>query len=31
MLDEIHADGVEEPAPAGAPYVARVRLKRRLM
>jgi len=29
MLDEIHADGVEEAAPAGAPYVARVRVKRR--
>ena len=29
MLDEIHADGVEEPAPLGAPYVARVRVKRR--
>jgi hypothetical protein len=30
MLDEIHAEGVEEPAPAGALYVARVRVKRRL-
>ncbi len=31
MLDEIHADGGEEPAPAGAPYVSRVRVKRRAM
>lgn len=29
MLDEIHDGGVVEPAPAGAPYVARVRVKRR--
>jgi hypothetical protein len=29
MLDEIHADGVEEPAPAGAPYVTCLRVKRR--
>ena len=29
MLDDIHADAVEEPAPAGAPYVARIRMKHR--
>ena len=29
MLDEIHADGAVEPAPMGAPYVDRVRVKRR--
>ncbi|MEO8595922.1 MAG: hypothetical protein ABI759_21555 [Candidatus Solibacter sp.] len=29
MLDEIQADAQEEPAPAGAPYVSRCRLKRR--
>jgi hypothetical protein len=28
MLDEIHAGGIEEVAPAGAAYVARVRVKR---
>ena len=31
MLDEIHADGVAEPAPAGAPYLSRIRVKRRVM
>jgi hypothetical protein len=29
MLDEIHAEHPEEPAPAGAPYVSRVRVKHR--
>jgi hypothetical protein len=29
MLDEIHAEHPAEPAPAGAPYVSRHRLKRR--
>ena len=29
MLDEIHADYPPEPAPAGAPYVSRHRVKRR--
>jgi len=31
MLAEIHADGTEEPAPAGAPYVARTRMKHRAL
>ncbi len=31
MLDDIHAAGIEEPAPAGAPYVARLRVKHRAM
>jgi hypothetical protein len=30
MLDEIHADAVVEPAPAGALYVECVRVKRRV-
>ncbi|MEO8372785.1 MAG: hypothetical protein ABI806_26610, partial [Candidatus Solibacter sp.] len=29
MLDEIQADPHSEPAPAGAPYVSRYRVKRR--
>jgi len=29
MLDEIHAEAVDEAAPAGAPYVGSYRLKRR--
>jgi hypothetical protein len=29
MLDEIHAGGLEEPAPPGAPYVARRRIRGR--
>jgi hypothetical protein len=31
MLDEIHAGGIEEAPPAGAAYVARVRVKRRAL
>ena len=30
MLDEIHTEDVREPAPAGADYVARWRVKRRV-
>jgi hypothetical protein len=29
MLDDIHTGVPEEPAPAGAPYVSLVRVKRR--
>ncbi len=29
MLDDIHAERPEEPAPAGAPYVSCLRVKRR--
>jgi len=29
MLDDIHAERPEEPAPEGAPYVSMLRLKRR--
>jgi len=29
MLEDIHAERPEEPAPAGAPYVSLLRLKRR--
>ncbi|HTK76850.1 MAG TPA: hypothetical protein VL371_16405 [Gemmataceae bacterium] len=29
MLEDIHADYPEEPAPAGAPYTSMLRLKRR--
>jgi hypothetical protein len=29
MLEEIHADCVREPAPPGAPYVAKYRVKQR--
>jgi hypothetical protein len=31
MLDEIETDAVEEPAPEGAPWVSRLRVKRRAM
>lgn len=31
MLDEIETDHLEEPAPAGAPYVSLLRVKRRVM
>ncbi len=30
MLDSIHADSAPEPAPAGAPYLSRYRLKHRV-
>jgi hypothetical protein len=29
MLEDIHAERPEEPAPAGAPYLSLLRLKRR--
>jgi hypothetical protein len=31
MLDDIHAESGEEPAPAGAPYVSLLRVKRRTL